>query len=168
MAKFISKSANLNIILRQGLSAQPLIGVPAKAALSVRFQNGMVTVDDQDIVSLMMNHPGFNRDFVSADDIVIDPFAYLRQDIEPTHVLTDLRHGTPGGRVVSAKKVTLPPEIAKLIQEQAMEIAKKMLPSMVKETLKTLVKANEEAKMVKGNNKKTAEKTDEPDFSVQE
>lgn len=167
MAKFISKSANLNIILRQGLPAQPLIGVPAKAALSVRFQNGMVTVDDQDLVNLMINHPGFNRDFVSADDVVVDPFAYLRQEVEPTHVLTDLKHGTPGGRVVSSKKVTLPPEIAKLIQEQATEIAKKMLPDMVKNTLKALVKANEENKGVKGNNKKTVDKEDESDPNVQ-
>lgn len=165
--KFISKSANLNIILKQGLPAQPLTGTPAKPAISVRFQNGMVNVEDQDLVGLMLKHQGFGSDFISADDVVMDPYAYLRQETEPTHVITELKHGTPGGRTVSPKKASLPPEIAKLIQEQATEIAKKMLPDMVKETLKTLVKANEDIKVaIKKAPKVTIDAEDKVDSTV--
>lgn len=144
--KFISKSANLNIMLRPGLPAQPITGTPATPAISVRFQNGLAVTDDEKIINMMLAHPGFTRDFVSADENGVDPYAGFRQEAEPQHVTTDIKHGTPVGRTVSKGKPQLPPEIMKLVQEQAASIARELLPGMVAETLKTLVKANAEVK----------------------
>lgn len=144
--KFISKSANLNIILRPGLPAQPITGTPPTPALSVRFQNGIASIDDQRMVDMMLAHPGFMTDFISAEEGAPDPFAAFRQESEPQHMMTDIKHGSPQGRILSKGKLSLPPEVLKLIQEQAASMAKEMLPSMVAETLKTLIKTNEEVK----------------------
>ena len=146
MAKFISKSANLNIILRPGLSAQPLLGSPGRPAISVRFQNGIAIIDDQELAKMMLLHPGFNKDFISADEVLGDPYAHQRQDTEPQHIMTELKHGTAVGRVVGKGKNVLPPEIAKLVNAQALAIAKELLPKMVEDTLKKLVQAREENK----------------------
>lgn len=140
--KFISKSANLHIILRPGLQAQPLTGSPAVATISVRFQDGVANVEQENLVGMMMNHPGFNQDFIAADTTGTDPFAYMRQDSEPTHVMTEMKYGHPQGRNVSPVKTKLPPEVLRLVQEQATNIAKQMLPGMVETALKGILAAS--------------------------
>ncbi len=142
--KFIAKNSNLHIILRPGMQAQPLTGTPAKATVSVRFQSGVANVEQEELVQMMLMHPGFNQDFIAADDIGTDPYAYLREDAEPTHVLTEMKYGHPVGRNVSPIKAKMPPEILKMIQDQATLIAKQMLPSMVAETLKIMVGERQE------------------------
>lgn len=144
--KFISKSSNLHIILRPGIQAQPMVGAPAKPAISVRFQNGLANVENEELVTQMLAHPGFESDFISADEISADPYSSFRQDSEPAHVVTEMKYGTPQKTFTSKTKPQLPPEVLKLIQEQATEIAKQMLPSMVEATLKTIVGAKEAAK----------------------
>lgn len=143
--KFISKSANLNIIIRPGLPAQPLSGLLAKPAISVRFQNGLANVEDDELVRMMIAHPGFNSDFISAEDVKQDPYASLRQENEPSHIMTELKYGTPQ-KTTSSGKTQLPPEVTKLIQAQAIEIAKQMLPSMVEEALKSIIGSMEATK----------------------
>jgi hypothetical protein len=150
--KFISKTNNLHIILRPGISEQPLTGTPARAAISVRFQDGVANVEQDELVEMMMRHPGFNIDYIAADEAGTDPYAYLRQDSEPAHVITEMRYGQPENRTASPVKRQLPPEIRKMVQEQATEIAKQMLPSMVEEALKTIVssRAQDEAPAPEG------------------
>jgi hypothetical protein len=148
--KFISRNSNLLIVLRAGLSAQPITGTPAKPTISVRFKDGVADVTQQELVDMMLVHPGFNSDFISAEESPIDPYAALRQPSEPTHVVTDIQFGTPMSRQVKGGKPAIPAELQKLIQESAAEMAKQMLPSMVEATLKSLLGSQKEAPKVKG------------------
>ena len=140
MAKFISKSSNLLIVLSPGLAAQPLTGTPAKPTISVRFKDGVADVQQQELIDMMLAHPGFNGDFISADTVAVDPYANARKAAEPRHEMTEMKFGTPVSRVVTGSNV-LPPEMQKLVQAAAVELAKAMLPSMVESTLKELVGA---------------------------
>ena len=145
--KFISKSSNLLIVLRPGLQAQPLTGTPAKATISVRFKDGVADVQNQELVDMMLAHPGFNSDFISADTVQVDPYAATRQSSEPSHVMTEMKFGTPVNRVVGKGDTPkFSPEIQKLIQDMAVEMAKKILPSMVESTIKGIVESHKAEK----------------------
>ena len=146
--KFVSKSSNLLVVLRPGFQAQPLTGTPAKPTISVRFKDGIADVQQEELVTLMLAHPGYNLDYISAD---MDPYAASRGSSEPTHVLTEMKFGTPVSRkVVGAPNFQVPPEMTKIVEAMASEMAKKMLPSMLESTLKSLVKAHEEDKKAAG------------------
>lgn len=140
--KFISKSSNLLIVLRPGLSAQPITGTPAKPTISVRFKDGVAEVTNQELIDMMLAHPGFNGDFISAEGAPLDPYAGTRQPSEPAHILTELKHGTPMSRQVKGGNPQLPPELQKLVQSMAVDMAKQMVPEM----LKSLVSQHEAGK----------------------
>jgi len=140
--KFISKSSNLLVVLRPGLPAQPLSGMPAKPTISVRFKDGIAEIQQQELIDMMIAHPGFNNDFVSAD---VDPYAAQRKFNEPTHVITEMKFGTPVSKIVSGG-TQLPLEMQKLVQEMAVNLAKSMLPSMLESALKEIVKVHEATK----------------------
>ena len=167
--KFISKSSNLLIVLRPGLQAQPLTGSPAKPTISVRFKDGIAIVEQQELIDMMLAHPGFNSDYIAADDIPVDPYALTRQTSEPTHVLTEMKFGTPVNREVKGGAPQLSPEMSKLVQTMAADMAKQMLPSLVESTLKGLVKANEEKKgtKVKGKPGRKPTKTKIPEKTTE-
>ena len=137
--KFISKSSNLLIVLKPGMSAQPLTGTPAVPTVSVRFKDGMADVQSQELTDLMLAHPGFNGDFISAEAVPTDPFASMRQQAEPTHVLTEMKFGTPVARSTKGPAANLSPEIMKLVQQMASQMATEMLPGMVENTIKQIV-----------------------------
>lgn len=147
--KFIAKNSNLHIILRPGQPAQPMLGTPPQPALSVRFQNGQVDIQDESIIEMMMRHSGFNQDFIAVDDQGSDPYAHLRAASEPAHVTTELQFGHPVSRSTSPVSVQPSPELKKMILEQATLIAAKM----VEQQLPELVAAAQAA----------AEKKSEPD-----
>lgn len=149
--KFISKSSNLLVVLRPGMSAQPLTGTPAVPTLSVRFKDGVADVEQQEMVDMMISHPGFNSDFISSENIPTDPYLSSRTSGEPTHEVTELKFGTPVSRVVKVGDAPkLSPEMQKLVQDAAVELAKSMLPSMVENTLKNIVSSNKELNISKG------------------
>jgi hypothetical protein len=153
--RFISKSSNLLIVLRPGLSAQPMTGTPAKPTVSVRFKEGLADVPDGELTDMMLAHAGYDSDFISADTVSnVDPYAYARQEVEPQHIVTELKFGSPVGRTVTSGKQTLPPELAKIVQDLAVTMAKEMLPNMVESVLKGIVQSNQgekaAAKPVKG------------------
>lgn len=137
--KFISKSSNLLVVLRPGLSAQPLTGTPAKPTISVRFKDGLAEVQQQELIDMMLVHPAFNSDFISAEETPVDPYAFMRQSSEPDHILTELQYGTPVKREIKGQKTQLPPELQKLIQESAAAMAREMLPGMVEASLKNIL-----------------------------
>jgi hypothetical protein len=149
--KFISKNSNLLIVLRAGLSAQPLTGTPAKPTVSVRFKDGVADVQQQELIDLMLLHPGFNSDFISAENSSIDPYASTRQSSEPAHVLTEMKYGTPVSRKVGGP-AEISPELQKMVQSMAVEMAKSMLPSMVEGTLKEILASHEKNKIANGGN----------------
>lgn len=153
--KFISKSSNLLIVLRPGLSAQPLTGTPSKPTVSVRFKDGVAEVPDGEMTEMMLAHPGFNGDYISADSVNnVDPYGYSRQESEPQHIITEIKYGTPMGRRLEGGKKALSPEIAKVVQDMAQSMAKdmvkQMMPSMLESALKGLVQAHEDGKAVSG------------------
>jgi hypothetical protein len=156
--KFVSKNANLMVVLRPGIPAQPITGTPAVPTLSARFQDGVVDIQDEKMIEMMLRHPAFNNDFIAIDsDGGKDPFESLRQPQEPAHAITEIKYGTPEKRTVVGGKTTLPPEIQKLIQDQATAIAKEMLPGMVKATLEAMAASQKEA-----SEPKESEPTEEP------
>lgn len=129
--KFVSKSTNLHIILRPGIPAQPITGTPAVPTLSVRFIDGIAEVKDEEHIKMMLNHPGYNSDFIAVDEAASDPYAAIRSEIEPAHTLTEMQFGHPVARVTTKAKPQLPPELMKL----AGELAQAMLPSMIEAAL---------------------------------
>ena len=137
--KFISKSANLNIILRPGMQAQPLTGTPAKATIFVRFKDGIADVEDEELVKMMMIHDGFERDFVAADEKGTDIYAHQREH-EVQYVTEELVHGQAKRIGTPLVKRPMSPEIKKMINDQAISIAKEMLPDMVKAVLESAQK----------------------------
>lgn len=147
--RFISKSSNLLIVLKPGFSSQPLTGTPATPGVSVRFKDGIAEVPDGELTAMMLKHPGYDGDFISAESVNnVDPYAYLRQESEPQHVVTELKFGSPVSRHVEGGKKSLPPELAKIVQDMAVNMAKEMLPTMLESALQGLVKAHESNKAV--------------------
>ena len=139
--KFISKSSNLLVVLKPGIQAQPLTGTPAIPTLSVRFKEGVAEVKEEALVSMMLAHPRFNKEFVSADNLSTDPFVKGRKSIEPTHEMTKIKYGTPVAREIKGgDKPELSPAMEKIVKESATALAKELLPNMVKDTLEQLVK----------------------------
>ena len=158
--KFISKSSNLLIVLRPGMSAQPLTGSPAVPTISVRFKDGVADLEQQEMIDLMLAHPGFNNDFISSDNVAVDPYSSTRQAGEPAHEVTDLKYGTPVKHAIKGgDKPKLSPEMQKMVQAAAVELAKTMLPTMVEDTLKKLVSTN---KTAKGSTKKRRKPSRKP------
>lgn len=132
------------IVLRPGMSAQPLTGTPQIPTISVRFKDGVAEVEQEDLVSMMIKHPGFNSDFISSENLAVDPYESTRKASEPQHEITEIKFGTPVG--LTGDKKQLSPEMQKMVKSLAIEMAKTMLPTMVKDTLESLVKNNKEAK----------------------
>lgn len=148
--RFVSRNANLLVVLKPGLPAQPVSGLPARPTISVRFKDGIADVPEGEICDLMLNHPGFNSDYVSAESVGNkDPYASARVESEPPHTITELKYGTPE-KVIRDGKTKLTPELDKLVKELAISMAKELLPEMVKSTLKSLVETHESSKKVKG------------------
>ena len=144
--RFVSKSANLLVVLSPGLQAQPLTGTPAKPTVSVRFKDGVAEVEGEELVKMMLSHPAFNSDFISVEQSARDPYASLRQETEPAHMMTEIKYGTPGERVTKGGPVKLPPELQKVVQEAAISLAKQMLPEMIETALKGIVAEHERNK----------------------
>lgn len=147
--KFISKNSNLLVVLSPGLPAQPLTGTPAKPGVSVRFRNGIVEVKDEDLITKLKAHPGFNGDYISAEEGTKDPYANFREEMEPAHHISEMKYGHVEKKASSKRKVKLTPAMEKMINSLAMEKVKEILPSAVEMTLKKMAEAKvktEEAK----------------------
>lgn len=138
--RFVSKSTNLNVILRPSLPGNPMLGTPATPGLSVRFIDGIVDVKDQDMIDLLISHPGHNQDYISVDDGQRDPYAYNRAESEPDHVITEMQFGQPVARKMGNATVKLPPEMMKIVQDMATQMVKEMLPGAVQATLEAHAK----------------------------
>lgn len=134
--KFVSKNSNLLVVLRQGIPGSHITGTPSKPMISARFKDGMFESSDQDVVTMLLAHPGFDTDYISTEETHgLDPFAYMRESAEPEHTVTQMKYGQPIGSGKLAKP-KFPPEVMKALQEQAMEMAKAMAPVLAAEYLK--------------------------------
>jgi hypothetical protein len=132
--RFISKSSNYNLILKAGLPGNHLLGTAPQSAISVRFQQGVADVNDERIIDMLKLHPDFGRDFVSSEDImpgIKDPFASLRKDVAPVHVVTEMAYGHPSKKTIGAPQAEMPPVLQEMIAAQATALAQKMFEGMV-------------------------------------
>lgn len=135
--RFISKNSNLRLILKPGLPAEPLTGRPSDPGISVKFQDGLLEVTDQIIIDKMMSHAGLTMDFWAvADGELKDPFKHMREEIEPVHQIMEFKYGRPETMLTSPKKAKFAPEVEKMLNERAFEIAKELLPGMIDQLLK--------------------------------
>ena len=134
--KFVSKNANLRIVLRPGIPANQMSGIAGQPGVYVKFQDGVVEIKDEEMVKKMHDHPAFNLDFIAVDDDGEDPFASTREEIEPVHVIQDIRYGHAEGRRLSPnKKLKLDPQIQKLVDDLATKKMTEALPKMVEMTI---------------------------------
>ena len=141
--KFVSKSANLRVVLKPGQPPEQATGRLAIPGMYVKFENGFANVNDETIAKMMLQHPAFNVDFITADELPSDPYSSSRKQAEPVHVITEMEHGHPGKKITSAVTPQIPPEqkelLKKVAMEMAMELAKQMAPEMAKEILRKAV-----------------------------
>ncbi len=140
--KFISKATNFCAVLRPGLEGNRLTGQPATPGKYIRFENGMVVIDDsrEEDIKLMRAHAGFNRDFIAVEEAAADPWGAGRREKEPGHTITELKYGTPVGHMSTPVKQQLSPEMLKAVKEMAGNMAKDIIKEVLQEA-----KAKQEA-----------------------
>lgn len=129
--------------MEPGLSAQPLSGFQGKQPVYVKFENGVVEVKDQAMIDKMLIHPAYTRDgdYIVADDGT-DPFAERREEIEPTHIHTELKYGHVGESSMSPlRKTKVNPELKKLVNDLATKQMQEILPGLVAQGVKDVLAA---------------------------
>lgn len=135
--KFISKNPNLRVVLRPGIPGNVLAGKEPIAGVYVKFQGGIVDVQDVELVEMMKKHPGFDQDYILVEENEVDPFLSSRQDPEPVHKITELKYGTPEKTTKGASSIALSQEVKDALAEQAKAMAKEIvrqsLPELIKE-----------------------------------
>ena len=154
MKKFISKNANLRVVLKHGIPAEPLTGRQAVPGLYVKFENGIVNIDDEDTVKLMIGHSAFNQDFILVEEGQIDPYLIQRREKEPEHNLTEIEYGHVGKTATPKSPVKLTSEQERLLKEMAIKIANQIAPEIAKKMLRdALVEKASETKSDSGGEK---------------
>ena len=135
MTKFISKNANLRIVLRHSMPAEPITGRLAVPGLYIKFENGVANVNNEEHVTMMLAHSGFNSDFIQVKEEQLDPYKGARRESEPDHFITEFEHGRAGKIKGSNNNVRLDPKLKNVAIEMAKEMAKEMAPQMAKDML---------------------------------
>jgi hypothetical protein len=162
--KFVSKNSNLRIVLRPGIPANQMSGIAGQPGVYVKFQDGVVEVKDEEMIKKMHDHPGFNIDFIAVDESGEDPFAANREEIEPIHVIQDIRYGHAEGKRISPhKKLKLDPQIQKLVDDLAAKKMNEALPKMVEMTIAKMMEMADAKKEVIKKDEKKEEPTSKKD-----
>jgi len=147
--KFVAKNTNLRIILKPGLSPQPLAGFAGSNSLFVKFEDGIADVKDEESIKLMKKHRGFGTDFLVLDEEAIDPYAEDRVSSEPEHNITELKYGHVTKSLNPKPAVTFTKEQQKVIKGIAAEMAAPMAKEMAMDILKQLKEKADAQKEVK-------------------
>lgn len=142
--KFISKNMNLRVVLKNGIPAEPMSGRNAVPGLYVKFENGVADVKDEDLIQRMINHPGFNSDFIKVEENELDPYADYRSDKEPDHIITEMQFGHAGKTVGVKAKLTA--EQKKALRPMAEQLAKEMIKEMGPQIIKDFLAAASKVK----------------------
>lgn len=132
--KFVSKNSNYMVVLKPGLEGNRALGTHSIPGIYVKFLSGVVDLKDQAHIDMMRAHPCFGTDFIEVKSEELDPFADAREEIEPDHVISEIKYGHSENMRVPNKKVKLTPAMKKLIEGEAM----KMLPGLLKSNPKVL------------------------------
>ena len=135
--KFFSTYSNFRAVLVPGLPGDRALGRQSKPMTSAKFVDGVVDIDKpmngyskEDLIEMMMNHPGYGKDFVAEDlESREDPYKYKRKDSEPQHSIAEIKHGSVvgsqnAGRIVSPDKQKA---FDKAVKDAALKLVQKML-----------------------------------------
>ncbi len=156
--KFISKSNNLRIVLKHGISAEPISGRAAVNGLYVKFENGLANIENEEMVKLMFKHPGYNSDFICAKDEE-GVFSGQRRNAEPRHDIVEITAGGVIGKNLGEKNtVALNNEQKELLTKMAKEMATEMLKKLVSKTQNKEEKIDSENKTEKEKEDKETKK----------
>lgn len=141
--KFISKNANLRIVLKHGIPSEPITGRGATPGLYIKFENGMVNIENEETQKLMLAHSGFNSDYICAEENNEDPFAHQRREAEPEHDVTEIKYGQIGKNLNPRKGPVMTPEQKKAMTDMAKEMAMQMAPELAKKLLEEMASKKE-------------------------
>ena len=144
--RFISKNSNLRIVLKHGIPPEPITGRLAVPGLSIKFENGVVNISDEETIELMMAHSGFNSDFILAnEEEEVDPWKWQRREKEPQHNLTELKYGHVEKTITPKKSLDgMSVDKRMLFEKMVEDTAKKIAVPLAKEMLKKVMKDQEE------------------------
>jgi hypothetical protein len=155
--KFVSKQSNYRIVLKHGQQAEPITGRVAVPGMHIKFENGMVNVENEETCEMMKRHPGFNADFILAEEENKDPWIDSRKESEPEHDVTKIEYGHVGESLNPKPKISLTREKQKVLKEMAkkmaIEMAKEMAPKLAKNILEKLAKGKQNKKGVPDSSK---------------
>ncbi len=159
--KFVSKQSNYMLVLKPGIEGSRALGTHATPGLYIKFQSGFIDVKEQKVVDMLREHPSFGVDFLEVKEDELDPYADIRDESEPAHIITEIKYGHTEKSIGSTPKVKLTPAMKRMIEGEAM----KMLPGLLKQNPKILkdiilglsaeIKANDK----KVSEEKTSEET---------
>lgn len=134
--KFATKFTNYTITLVNGIPANPLAGTAGKHGVYVKFENGLADIKDPELVRLMLESQAMaDGDIIAVEETDLLPRNYGNKEPEPLHTITEMQYGSLGGTMNSTDPKKL--EINNLIKQEAIKLAKEMLPSMVEEVIKS-------------------------------
>lgn len=137
--KFISKNAGLRIMLKHGIPAEPITGRNAISSVSVKFENGMLNVNDEKTIEMMKAHPAFNSDFILSDEKG-DPYKNTRKQNEPDHDIQVLEHGLVKKNLNPVKPIdNMSVEQKEFFEEMVKETAKKIAIPLAKDLAKKVI-----------------------------
>ena len=136
--KFMSKILNYRIVLQPAVSAVTLAGgqmiAPSKPGIYVKFEDGLLSVEDEQIISLLKNHVDCNNEFWPLDSEQAAVLAISRpagSGREPEHNQINIEYGHVGKNMNPKPAINLTPETKKFIAESAAKMAQDMLHSMM-------------------------------------
>ena len=136
--KFMSKILNYRIVLQPAMPAVTLAGgqmiSPSKPGLYVKFEDGLLNVEDEQILSLLKNHVDYNNEFWPLDSEQAAALAVSRpagSGREPEHNQVIIEYGHVGKNVNPKPAVTLTPQMKTFIAESAAKMASEMLHKMM-------------------------------------
>ena len=133
--KFVSKQSNYMVVLRPGVEGNRALGTHAIPGLYIKFQGGVVDINEPTVIDLLRAHPSFGNDFIEIqDNMSADPYIDSREEIEPVHIHSEIKYGHSEGMKGSPQKVKMSPQMKKLIESEAV----KMLPGLLKDNPKIL------------------------------
>jgi len=162
IAKYVSKNQNLRLVLKPGISAEPVSGRASIPGVYVKFEQGMLDINEvtadrmglefEKLIEMVERHPSFNAGFDKLKDDEVDPYKNLRKSAEPEHDIVEITHGSIGKSLNPKPKLNLTNDQRKEVSKIAEEMAKKMAPKMAMEILKNLAKEEKDKKAEDNNN----------------
>lgn len=130
--KFFSRSANLGLVIKNGIAANRIAGVLGTQTRLIKFEEGVVDIDDKDqeTISMMLTHPDLGSLFWQ-DSSPEMPKIEIKQS-EPKHAITEYDHGSFAKSVTSSGNKS---EQEQIFMDKVTEMAKIMATQIVKDIL---------------------------------